>query len=180
MAVRVIAAPPLLPPFRSASSQFILLRPPPSAPNASIHALNGAITNLRQFRGKVVVLNFWATWCAPCVYEIPSLNRLAAKIDPSRLAVIAVSIDRDGAAAVTPFVTGHQLTHLPIYLDPDQRLGSLGSNHVDAGALPLWGLPVTYILDKEGRAVGYLTGAAKWDSPEADAFLGYFLAQPAP
>lgn len=161
--------------FRSNSSQFIFLKPVNSAPNTATLSLDGTITDLTHFRGKVVVLNFWATWCLPCTYEMPSLDRLAAAADPNRLAVIAVSIDRDGAAVVAPFIESRRLTHLAISLDPEQRLGSLSKDHVAAGALPLWGLPISYIIDKQGRVIGYFTGAAKWDSPQARSFLDYFM-----
>lgn len=168
------ATPPSPPAFRSISSQFTLLEPLDLAPNTAIQKLDGTITDLSRFRGRVVVLNFWATWCLPCIYEMPTLDRLAASSDPRQLAVLAVSIDQSGAGVVVPFIRAHHLEHLPVYLDPNQRLGSFSSDHVATGALPLWGLPITYILDKEGRVVGYLTGAAKWDSPAAEQFLGYF------
>ena len=167
-------APPSAPVFHSVSSQFTLLKPLDPAPNTTIRALDGTVTDLSRFRGRVVVLNFWATWCLPCIYEMPTLDRLAVGSDPRRLAVLAVSIDQTGAAAVAPFIAAHHLKHLPIYLDQDQQLGSFSSDRVAAGALPLRGLPITYILDKEGRVVGYLTGAAKWDSPEAKKFLSYY------
>jgi thiol-disulfide isomerase/thioredoxin len=135
------------------------------------------VTNLERLRGKVVILNFWASWCPPCVDELPSLDRLSAETDHNRLAVVAVSIDRDEAAAVAPFVAAHHLAHLAVYLDPQQDLGSLRADRVAAGALPLWGLPITYIIDREGRVVGYLTGAARWNSQNARDFLDYFLRQ---
>jgi thiol-disulfide isomerase/thioredoxin len=163
------------PVFRSRSSQFILLRPIDPAPSTKIQGIGGAPVDLTQLRGRVVLLNFWASWCSPCVYEMPSLDRLAATADPSRLAIVAVAIDRDGAATVTPFLREHGLTHLAIGLDPNQRLGSLSTDHVSAGALPLWGLPITYIIDKHGNGVGYITGAAEWDSQKARAFLDYFI-----
>lgn len=175
------AGTPLAPPvFRSNSGQFTFLEPAHPAPNTDVERLDGTITDLSRFRGKVVVLNFWATWCLPCVHEMPSLDRLAAAADPNRLAVIAVSIDRDGAAAVVPFMESHHLTHLAIDLDPEQHLGSLSTDHVAAGVLPLWGLPISYVIDKEGRVVGYITGAADWESPRAHAFLDYFLNKTAP
>lgn len=170
---------PAPPAFESASGQFTQLDPVDPAPNVSIRALDGTLTDLSRFRGRVVVLNFWATWCLPCVYEMPALDRLAASADRSRLAVMAVSIDRAGAAAVAPFVAAHHLTHLPIYLDPDQRLGSLNLAHTETG-LPLWGLPISYIISKDGKVVGYLTGAARWDSAAAEAFLNYFVNSAAP
>lgn len=166
------AVPPI---FRSNSSQFIFLKPVNPAPDITTLTLDGTPTNLSHLRGKVVVLNFWATWCLPCTYEMPLLERLAASVDPDRLTVVAVSIDRDGAAVVAPFIEGHNLNHLVVQLDPDQHLGSLSQDHLAAGALPLWGLPISYIIDKRGRVVGYITGAAKWDSPQARSFLDYFM-----
>ena len=166
------AEPPV---FRSRSSQFVLLRPIDPAPSTKIQAIGSAPVDLTQLRGRVVLLNFWASWCLPCVYEMPSLDRLAATADPSRLRIVAIAIDRDGAATVMPFLREHGLTHLAIGLDPDQRLGSLSTDHVSVGALPLWGLPITYIIDKHGDVVGYITGAAEWDSQKAQAFLNYFI-----
>ena len=151
-------APPV---FRSNSSQFTFVEPADPAPDTAIHELDGPIAELGHFRGKVVILNFWATWCLPCAYEMPSLDRLAATADPNRLAVIAVSIDPSEAATVAPFLDSHHLTHLAIGLDPEQHLGSLSTDHVTKGALPLWGLPISYIIDKEGRVVGYITGDAE-------------------
>lgn len=163
------------PVFRSRSSQFILLRPIDPAPSTKIQGIGGTAVDLTQLRGRVVLLNFWASWCPPCVYEMPSLDRLAATADPSHLGIVAVAIDRDGAETVMPFLHEHGLMHLSIGLDPNQRLGSLSTDHVSAGALPLWGLPITYIIDKHGAVVGYITGAAEWDSQKARAFLDYFI-----
>lgn len=170
------ADPPV---FRSSGGQFTFLEPVRAAPDISIRTLDGTDTSLRQFRGKVVLLNFWATWCGPCVYEMPSLDRLAARED-SWLAILAVSIDRDGAASVAPFARKHHLTHLAISLDPDQRLGSLTSGHVGAGALPLLALPTSYIIDTQGRVIGFVPGAAEWDSLEALRFLDYFAKEAPP
>lgn len=169
------ASPPV---FRSGSHQFTLLKPLDPAPATPVHALVGTISDLGRFRGKVVVLNFWATWCAPCVVEMPTLDRLAATSDPGQLAVVAVSIDSGGAAVVAPFLAAHQLTHLTVLLDPELRLGSRNPDRIAAGALPLRGLPISYVIDKQGLVAGYLVGAAKWDSPEAHRFLDYFLHPP--
>lgn len=171
------SSPPVL---RNTGGQFTFVTPVEPAPDVGIRALDGGRIDLRQFRGKVVVLNFWASWCAPCVYEMPSLARLAAKSDPHELSILAVSIDRNGAAAVRPFIAAHHLEGLPVYLDPRQRLGSVNTRNVDAGALPLWGLPITYIINRKGEVVGYIVGATDWDSPQAQRFLRHFLEQPTP
>jgi hypothetical protein len=70
-----------------------------------------------------------------------------------------------------------QLTHLTIYLDPDQRLGSLRNDYGVNGALPIYGLPISYIIDADGSVIGYLTGAANWDALEARHFLDYFISR---
>jgi thiol-disulfide isomerase/thioredoxin len=165
------------PVFSSGGGQFILLRPINPAPDVSVRSLDGTVANLRSFRGKVVVLNFWATWCLPCVGEMPSLDRLAADRVSDPFAVVAVSVDRDGTPAVRSFVSEHQLTHLAIYLDPDQRLGSLRNDYGVTGALPIYGLPISYIIDADGSVIGYLTGAANWDALEARHFLDYFISR---
>jgi len=174
-APKATASPPV---FRNGTHQFTLLKPFDPAPATPVRALDGTSSDLGRFRGKVVVLNFWATWCAPCVAEMPALDRLMAASDPRELAVVAVSIDAEGVRAVAPFVAAHRLRHLTILLDPGLNLGSRNPDRIAAGALPLRGLPISYVIDKQGRVAGYLVGAARWDSPEAHRFLDYFLSPP--
>ncbi|MFZ5789161.1 MAG: TlpA disulfide reductase family protein [Pseudomonadota bacterium] len=164
--------PPL---FRSHSSQFTLLSPIAPAPATPVRALDGRLLDLGAFRGKVVLLNFWATWCQPCIYEMPTLDRLAAAYPSDKLAIAAVSIDQAGAQAVVPFIERYRLAHLPVYLDPAQNLGTFDAARAADGAFALYGLPISYIIDRDGRVLGYLTGAAEWDSPDARAFLDYFV-----
>ena len=166
------------PVFRGASGQFTWLRPLYPAPRTPLHALDGGVTDLGRFQGKVVVLNFWATWCAPCIAEMPALDRLMVASDPRELAVVAVSIDAEETRAVAPFLAAHGLRRLTVVLDPGLRLGSRNPDRIAAGAFPLRGLPITYVIDRRGLVVGYLTGAAQWDSPEARRFLDYFLNPP--
>lgn len=162
------------PPLSSNDAPFIEIRPVATAPDTEIRTLDGKSIHLGRFRGRVVVLNFWATWCPPCIYEMPSLDRLAANANTSDLAVIAVSIDRTGALAVTPFLSSHRITHLQVALDPDQRLGTLNLDDSSGGTLPLWSLPISYIIDRQGHVLGYVSGAVKWDSPQAQSFVSYF------
>jgi len=169
------ASPPV---FRSANGQFTWLRPLDPAPRTPLRALDGSMADLGRFQGKVVVLNFWATWCAPCVAEMPALDRLMAASDPREVAVVAVSIDAEEARAVAPFLAAHGLRHLTVLLDPGLSLGSRHPDRIAAGAFPLRGLPITYVIDRRGLVAGYLTGAAKWDSPEAARFLEFFLNPP--
>jgi len=165
------------PPLRGSGGQFLFMKPSAPAPATAVERLDGSAAQLQDLRGQVVLLNVWATWCLPCVYEMPSLDRLAASAPPG-LAVVALSIDRAGAAAVAPFAAAHGLTHLPLYLDPQQRLGSLTAGRPYPEMLPLWSLPITYVIDRDGRVIGYLPGVVDWDSPGARAFLRYFLERP--
>lgn len=165
------------PPLRGSGGQFVFMKPSAPVPATAVERLDGGAVQLQDLRGQVVLLNVWATWCLPCVYEMPSLDRLAAAAAPG-LAVVALSIDRAGAAAVAPFAAAHGLTHLPLYLDPQQRLGSLTAGRSYPEVLPLWSLPISYVIDRDGRVVGYLPGVVDWDSPGARAFLRYFLDRP--
>lgn len=168
------AAGALPPVFRSAVGKFTLVRPRDPAPDTPLAALDGSTVDLHRYRGKVVVLNVWATWCAPCAAEMPSLDRLRAMANPAELAVAAISIDAQ-SSIVRGYLAEHRLTGLTVLLDPDQKLVSQAPARIEAGALRLRGLPVTYIIDKEGRVAGYIVGAAMWDSPEARDLLDYFI-----
>jgi thiol-disulfide isomerase/thioredoxin len=136
---------------------------------------DGSVTTLEAFRGKVVLLNFWATWCPPCVWEMPSLDRLQSVLGGSRFAVVAVSIDRGGLSVVKPFFRRHRLDHLRIYFDPEQKLGSLTGGPPPRPPFLLYGLPISYLIDKDGRVLGYVPGALKWDSPAAISFLKHHI-----
>ena len=118
-----------------------------------------------DFRGKPVIVNLWATWCQPCLKEMPSLDRLQSELD-GKLAIAAVSEDRAGAERVGPFVAGMGLQKLKIYLDPKADLGH---------ALEVRGLPTSIVVDAKGRVVGRVEGAAEWDSPTMMAVLKPFL-----
>lgn len=113
--------------------------------------------SLADFRGKLVVLNIWATWCAPCREEMPALDRLHTKLRVKDFEVLALSIDQQGTGQVRKFFTEAGIRNLSIYTDPTARAG------FTLGAL---GIPTTLLVDQSGREVGRHTGIAKWDSPE--------------
>lgn len=161
--------------FRSQGSQFTLLKPVYQAPAIPIRGLDESLVELASFRGRAVLLNFWATWCPPCVFEMPALDRLAARYPSDRFVVVAVSIDETGAQAVLPFVERNNLSHVSVYLDPGQNLGYLTGTRPPESGFALYGLPISYVIDSDGRVLGYLVGHADWDSPEADAFVEYLL-----
>jgi thiol-disulfide isomerase/thioredoxin len=130
--------------------------PPATLPALRLLSLDGAAKALADFHGKPVVLNFWATWCGPCVAELPELDKLAAT-DPS-LVVIAVSTDRGGASVVKPFLASHGISHATILLDPDSDA---------AHALGVAGFPTTLLIDGDGKLRGKLEGPASWGSAAA-------------
>jgi thiol-disulfide isomerase/thioredoxin len=165
-----------LPLLRSHGGQFTEVIPGGQVPDKAIIALDGSVTTLARFRNRVLVLNFWATWCAACRYELPALMRLAGDSDKSRLAVAAVSIDTDGFTSVLPYLARYKVTGLDVFLDPEQSLGSQFRNAESAGALPLFGLPMTYFVDPDGAVLGYVSGAVEWDEEEARRFIGSLLA----
>src|SRR6185437_14407453 len=140
----------------SALGKLTPVDPPRPAPELSFAARNGSPAQLADFHGHWLLVNLWATWCAPCVREMPSLDRLQAKLG-DRLTVLAVSQDRGGAQVVDPFLAKLSLASLHIYLDPKAVLGKgLGAR----------GLPTTFLVDGEGRVRAQLEGAAEWDSPD--------------
>ncbi len=136
--------------------------PPAPAPEAVFTDPDGGEITLARFGGKLVVLNFWATWCAPCLREMPSLDRLQGLLGGDRLEVVALSIDRGGAERVDPFFEEHGIGRLKRYLDPRNSVG---------GAMNVRILPTTVLVDAEGREIGRLEGPAEWDAPEILAFL---------
>jgi thiol-disulfide isomerase/thioredoxin len=155
------------PRFQGHNFPFTILRPLQPAPATPMHTLKGGATHLGRFAGKVVLLNIWATWCPPCVYELPTLERLQAAFGGDRFTVVALSVDVGGAGDVLPFMNRIGLGGLPVYLDPAGRI-------VDALQVGE-GLPWTFVIDRRGRVMGYLKGAADWTSPQARALVRYYI-----
>ena len=148
----------------AAGLRFALL--PAPRPLPSIQFVDGAGRRLtsEDFRGKVVLLNFWATWCVPCREEMPALDRLQATLGGKDFEVVAVSIDKGdkGPAALKLFYRDVGIRHLRIYHDPT------GDSGYEVGMI---GIPTTLLLDREGNELGRMSGPAKWDGPEALALI---------
>lgn len=139
---------------------------PRSLPEVKFQDGSGASMSLADFRGRVVLLNLWATWCAPCRLEMPTLDRLQAKLGSADFQVVALSIDRDGAPVVRRFFDETGVRSLSIYVDPSMEVQS---------ALGAVGIPTTLLVDRQGREVARLTGPAAWDRAEAVALIERYL-----
>lgn len=121
----------------------------------------GKPVTLAAFRGKPLLVNLWATWCAPCVREMPTLDRLAVR-EKDRLQVLVISQDLDGAAKVTPFFEKAKFTALQPYLDPDVKFSTgYGVN-----------LPTTILYDAQGKEVWRVSGDMEWDGETAATWIG--------
>ena len=157
-----------VPPTSGTIRNFTPMNPGRPAPIESFFDAEGRALTLQQFAGKVVLLNLWATWCAPCLKELPSLDRLQAQLGGDRFAVVAVSVDRNGVAAVRPYFEKLKISHLPIYVDSSFRI---------AKALDVDNLPASVVIGADGLVAGRMIGPAEWDTPEALALLRPYIEQ---
>jgi peroxiredoxin len=138
------------------------------APDFSFPDLNGRNLRLSDHRGKVVLLNIWATWCPPCVYEMPSMEKLYREFKGENFEILAVSIDAGGGDIVAPFMKKHQLT-FPALLDPEGTIKTLYG---------VTGVPESYIVDKQGILIEKIIGGRDWATPETFRFFEQLIKKP--
>lgn len=139
-------------------------------PNVRFANGEGKTVTLEDFRGKVVLLNVWATWCPPCRKEMPSLDRLQQQLGGRGFEVVALSVDRGGTpAAIQTFYRETDVRALAVYIDASAQV---------SGQLGVVGIPTTLLIDGAGREIGRLTGPAEWDSPAAIAAIRRHLDAP--
>ena len=124
------------------------------APEFSLRELNGNVASLSGYRGKMVLLNFWATWCGPCRDEMPSMEQLSRSFGGQGLTVVAIN-QRENAALVARFMKTHNLNFSTL-LDADGRV---------AASYRVYGIPVSYVIDSDGQAIGMKSGSMDWASP---------------
>ncbi len=132
-----------------------------AAQDFELPALRGDYVKLSDYRGKVVFLNIWATWCPPCREEMPSMESLYQRLKGRGFEMLAVSIDREGEKAVSPFAAKYGLT-FPVLLDPDGKTYRLYG---------LTGVPESFIIDKSGVVIYKIIGPQNWMEKE---WLDYF------
>ncbi|MFW7342310.1 TlpA disulfide reductase family protein [Pollutimonas sp. H1-120] len=141
--------------------RFMRWHTPRELPAISFQNEAGKTISLADFRGRVVLLNIWATWCPPCREEMPSLDRLNAKRGGTTFEVVALSIDRD-SALVKPFYQEFDIQTLHGYFDPTSQVSNI---------LRAPGVPTTLLIDREGREIGRAMGPAAWDGPQVEALI---------
>lgn len=156
---------PAGPGFKGALGPFAAHPEPAAVPEIGFTDAEGKALTLADFKGRVVLLNLWATWCAPCVEEMPSLDRLQARLGDGEFTVLALSLDRQGRDAVAPFLEKLGVGNLTAYLD---------TKNSAMRALGIRGLPTTILIDREGREVGRIEGAADWNSDAAAALIHHY------
>jgi len=144
------------------------IQPGVEAPDFTFPDLNGREVSLSGHRGKVVLVNIWATWCPPCRQEMPSMQRLYEKFKGGNFEILAIGIDSEGSEAVAPFMRKMNLT-FPALLDPGETIRSLYG---------ITGVPESFIIDKKGIVVEKIIGPINWATPEVFLFFKDLIDKP--
>ena len=156
---------------RLLSEHFVKAAPQQARLDLSFQDGAGRQTSLRDFKGRYVLLNVWATWCGPCVKEMPALNALQRHLAPRQVALVALAEDRKGQTAVAGFYQRHGLENLAVYVDAEGDAMAL---------LKLRGLPTTLLVGPDGREIGRTETALDWMKPENLAWLDTMTGATAP
>ena len=127
----------------------------------------GGTHSLADYKGKVVLLNFWATWCAPCREEMPSLDALQGELGGKDFQVVAIAAGHNPPPAIEKFMTEAKIANLPVLLDPRQGL---------AREMGVMGMPVTILIDRDGNEIARLIGGADWASEASKTLIRQAIA----
>ena len=154
------------PPLSGAMHEFILQTPPAPAPDVAFSDGDNATLGFKDFKGKVTLVNLWATWCAPCVKEMPSLEALKQARGGADFDVVTISEDKTARKVVDPFFEKNDLKALPRYTDAESAVGR---------AFRVRGLPTTVLLDRDGNEIGRFEGGANWAGSDALALIDWAI-----
>ncbi len=147
---------------KGSMERFKLAAQPKALPDLEIQNADDKPMKLSDFKGKVVLLNFWATWCTPCVKEMPSLDRLQAAFPKDKFLIVPLSIDGPTKPKVAPFYKDQKLANLGIFFDKGRKTMQ---------GLDVTLLPTSILVDAKGRELGRIEGDADWDMPESIALM---------
>lgn len=147
---------------KGAVRRFERVDPPRALPAVTFASGDDKPLTLSDYKGKVVLVNFWATWCAPCVSEMPSLDQLQKKMGKDKFVILPLSLDGPTRAKVAPFYQDKKLGELGIYFDKGRSAMQ---------ALGISVLPTSILIDADGRELGRIEGEADWSAPEALALM---------
>lgn len=128
--------------------------------------VDGKTIDFSQFKGKIIMVNMWATWCPPCVRELPAIERLATKFKSEDFALLPISIDAEGKQQVQAFLNTLGMAGFNSYYDPEQNLGQV---------FPLDTIPATFILDQNGQLIAFVRSFVDWDDAKAVSLIQGFI-----
>ncbi len=159
--VHAVQSPP------SALSRLQPLRHPRQAPDIAVADGRGRLRMLDSFRGHYLLVNLWATWCAPCVRELPALAALKTALKGGGLDIVAVNVGHADAKTIGAFLAAHQAERLGVWRDPA---------HAFLRSFDAYGLPTSILIDPAGREIARVVGTAHWDAPSAVRYFRHLLA----
>lgn len=148
--------------LREGTMKKLIFSEPAEVSDVAFTHVDGGEFRLSDFQGKHVLVNFWATWCAPCRKEMPMLSELQREFGGDDFEVVTIATGRNELAGINRFLRDIDVDNLPLYLDPKQAL---------ARDMAVLGLPITVILDPEGREIARMRGDAEWNSDSAKAII---------
>ena len=151
-----------------ALAAFLVKKERKPVADAAFQNGEGKALNLSQWKGRVILVNLWATWCAPCRKEMPALAQLQTELGSDQFEVVAISIDRKGVEASAAFLKDTGAQSLKLYVEPSSAI---------VNSLQAIGLPATLLIDRQGKEIGRLLGPADWASPEALTLIKAALAE---
>lgn len=128
--------------------------------------VDGKTIDFSQFKGKIIMVNMWATWCPPCVRELPAIERLATKFKAEDFVLLPISIDAEGKQQVQPFLNSLGMPNFNSYYDQPQSLGDV---------FPLDTIPATFILDQQGQLIAFVRSYVDWDDAKAISLIQGFI-----
>lgn len=149
-------------------SAMVFHERPTPLPLVNVTLEDGSSMLTDKQEGKVRLINLWASWCGPCIVEMPALDRLQAKLGSEKFEVVAINVDRGGVSKAREYMDNLELKHLKLYADPTMT---------SAYTLADGKLPTSHVVDKEGKVVASYLGALEWDSPDAIALFEHLINQ---